>query len=216
MSVQGNEPDLDLIARLYADRTIANDLFRQVIRDSLSRDGTLLPDTEPKLYSRNSRASTPTTEGSTYDQESLQLRFSSDLKRREDGFVFGASRTCDVVLPDKFVSRRHFAIAFDEQARLVVRDLGSMHGTAVEYRSGAGATATSTSTLRRSSCIIGGTPEEVCGKTITISLKKSIRIIVEVQPFFLNASHFDRVAHFQQPSVQAYDLVIRTGNGRNP
>ncbi|KAK4040500.1 kinase-like domain-containing protein [Parachaetomium inaequale] len=70
----------------------------------------------------------------------LQLRF-DDWRKNQVGFVFGTSPSCDIVLPRrdslKGLPSRQCALTFDDQGRLVVRDLQDRNkgkgGTAVNY-----------------------------------------------------------------------------------
>ncbi|MDQ3340846.1 MAG: FHA domain-containing protein, partial [Myxococcota bacterium] len=47
------------------------------------------------------------------------------------GVVIGSERTCDVVLTDSFVSRRHCSIA-PHQHGFAITDLGSKNGTVID------------------------------------------------------------------------------------
>ena len=62
----------------------------------------------------------------------LVVKF-SDIPRTNRGLVFGSNEYCDVVVDVKGMSQCHFSLTFDEQRRLVVRDLGSLTGTQVTY-----------------------------------------------------------------------------------
>lgn len=62
----------------------------------------------------------------------LRLAFSQRPKNGE-GFLIGTDESCDIVLPKApGISRRHCALTFDEESRLVLRDT-SKNGTAVWY-----------------------------------------------------------------------------------
>ena len=63
----------------------------------------------------------------------LVFRFSKPPRTRK-GVVCGRSPMADIVMPQlKSISRCHFALTFDGQNRLVVRDLGSCVGTTMLY-----------------------------------------------------------------------------------
>lgn len=76
----------------------------------------------------------------------LQLRF-DDWRKNRVGFVFGTSPNCDIVVPKReslegCIAPRHCVITFDEQGRLILRDLQdskrNKRGTAVTYKSQGG------------------------------------------------------------------------------
>ena len=63
----------------------------------------------------------------------LVLRFSDRPKNRQ-GLVAGRSPRVDLMMPQyKGVSGSHFALTFDEQKELVIKDLRSSYGTGVIY-----------------------------------------------------------------------------------
>ena len=65
----------------------------------------------------------------------IELRFSNPPKTSH-GFVAGWDENSDIVLPwIQGISFHHFALTFDEQNRIVVRDLVSFTGTEVTYDS---------------------------------------------------------------------------------
>jgi transcriptional regulator with PAS, ATPase and Fis domain len=55
-----------------------------------------------------------------------------DHTSRSDKVVVGTHRSCDVLLTDRAVSRFHLELRADPQRGLIVRDLGSSNGTAVD------------------------------------------------------------------------------------
>lgn len=70
-----------------------------------------------------------------HDGPCLVFRFSKPPKTRK-GIVAGCSPKADIVmLKLKGISRCHFALTFDDENRLVVRDLGSSMGTCMLYGS---------------------------------------------------------------------------------
>lgn len=71
----------------------------------------------------------------TFQQESprFEFRFNKGPKTSH-GFVFGKDQRCDVQLPHVTgLSGFHFAVTYDLQNRLIIRDLGSMNGMIVRY-----------------------------------------------------------------------------------
>lgn len=68
------------------------------------------------------------------DEPCLKFTFSNQPKTRK-GLVVGRCPDADLVLPDiDGVSRYHFAITFDDDNRLIIRDLNSTCGTQVIYK----------------------------------------------------------------------------------
>lgn len=115
----------------------------------------------------------------------LELRFSKG-PRTNQGFVLGKDpRTSDIVIVnDPSISIRHCAITFEtgfldyNGYRLVVRDLGSTHGTAVEYQNGNGRGPVRAA-RRDFRWIING-HRLVRISTIVIELHKKLRLRIEV------------------------------------
>jgi hypothetical protein len=82
-----------------------------------------------------SRESTAPLEDDTHDYTSfprLHLTFNPG-PRGSRGLEFGTNPNCDIVLPRlEHISRVHCALTFDNQRRLILRNLSS-NGTIVEY-----------------------------------------------------------------------------------
>jgi serine/threonine-protein kinase Chk2 len=121
------EKDPDLIARLYPAHTHGPEYDVVVNHPWASQEPCDYDSTEEPLW--------PADGGLPF----IELRF-SHLTRGSSGFVFGRDKkTCDIVLSNlSAISRNHFALTFrntfhDGRYRLVVRDLGSSHGTEVKY-----------------------------------------------------------------------------------
>src|SRR5205809_121508 len=64
----------------------------------------------------------------------LRLTFDQPPKDMQLGFVFGSDRASDVLFGNKEIgiSGEHFCITFDEQRRIVLKDLSTC-GTRVSY-----------------------------------------------------------------------------------
>ncbi|KAL8310410.1 hypothetical protein RB597_010310 [Gaeumannomyces tritici] len=123
----------------------------------------------------------------------LGLSF-EDRPKIARALVVGWHSKCDIVLTkSKGVSRYHFAFLFDDQNRLVVRDLGSTTGTSVTYNGRC--------EERRVdfSWIVGG-DEDVEDTTIKILVGQKIQFELAV-PAFNKASteHISNVAKFNNP-----------------
>ncbi|TQW02990.1 tousled-like kinase [Cordyceps javanica] len=67
--------------------------------------------------------------------KTLRIRF-RDLPKGNAGFVIGRDEMCDVSLSNFFVGNFHGALTFDDNNRLIFRDLNSRHGTEVQYHTG--------------------------------------------------------------------------------
>ncbi|KAK7414084.1 hypothetical protein QQX98_007027 [Neonectria punicea] len=102
----------------------------------------------------------------------LELRFSNHLSNVH-GFAFGSGNDCAVKIPDNYASSLHFAVSFDKERRLVVKDLGSPQGTQVTY-GGHG------SGVRRNfTWIIGGHEMTMKNKPIVIKLSSNLCFQIE-------------------------------------
>lgn len=121
----------------------------------------------------------------------LELRFSHKLKGGL-GIVFGTNRnSCDIVLPHlPGISRRHCYITFDDQRRLIVRDISS-YGTIVTYdRKGR---------ERRSKFkwIIGGHQVPDKTETIVVEILPNLKFQIFVSKDHLHPDlFFDNVGQF--------------------
>jgi serine/threonine-protein kinase Chk2 len=135
--------DTDLIARVYPYK---DDLLLLHAQNAIENSLRCMPPIQQREKAHQSRSSRESTE-SREDSDNtdtlpyLELRF-SDPPRTSSGLVFGTdTNICDVVLPNvkgMGISKRHFALTYKNQfadgcSRLIVRDLGSRHGTIVTY-----------------------------------------------------------------------------------
>ncbi|KAI6276753.1 hypothetical protein MCOR14_011277 [Pyricularia oryzae] len=166
---------------------------------------------EEERYRRGSREATASLSGDEASQPlvRMELRFNRGPKTKQ-GFVFGASPSCDFILDGKGISNRHFAITFDDDGRLIVRDLHSTNGLAVTYNGKAKA-------IRRGGFhwIIGG-DEILEGVDIEIcpapSKKTTISILVQSAISLNDPEHLERVATFLQDTApleqRLYDQVL--------
>ncbi|KAK7429742.1 hypothetical protein QQZ08_003768 [Neonectria magnoliae] len=107
----------------------------------------------------------------------LELRF-SNFPSNAHGFVFGSGKDCAMIIPDNYASSLHFAVSFDKERRLVIKDLGSLRGTQVTY-DGQG------SGVRRNfTWIIGGNKMARKNRPIVIELSDNLS-------FEIKAAHYD-------------------------
>ncbi|KAI6516584.1 hypothetical protein MCOR16_009771 [Pyricularia oryzae] len=130
--------------------------------------------------------------------------------KTKQGFVFGASPSCDFILDGKGISNRHFAITFDDDGRLIVRDLHSTNGLAVTYNGKAKA-------IRKGGfhwiiggdAILEGVEIEICPAP---SKKTTISIFVQSAISLNDPGHLERVATFLQDTApleqRLYDQVL--------
>ncbi|KAK3902092.1 CAMK family protein kinase [Staphylotrichum tortipilum] len=129
----------------------------------------------------------------------IELRF--DVWRKNAaGFVFGTSRNCDIVLPQREsltgLARRQCVLAFDDQDRLVLRDLQARRtshrgGTAVEYDGRDGGKR------RGFTWILSGHPFARETHRIVIALHDRLRFLLVVEHHDLGSPQYQRnVAQF--------------------
>ncbi|KAI6609192.1 hypothetical protein MCOR14_012066, partial [Pyricularia oryzae] len=166
---------------------------------------------EEEEYRRGSREATASLSGDEASQSfvSMELRFSRGSKTKQ-GFVFGASPSCDFILDGKGISNRHFAITFDDDGRFIVRDLHSTNGLAVTYNGKAKA-------IRKGGfhwiiggdAILEGVEIEICPAP---SKKTTISILVQSAISLNDPGHLERVATFLQDTApleqRLYDQVL--------
>jgi hypothetical protein len=92
-------------------------------------------ETKSDLRSRESTVSLEDEVDNAQDDTSyprLQLTFNRGPKSGQ-GLVLGTDPNCDIVLPRlKYISKRHCALTFDVERRLILRDF-SRHGSIVKY-----------------------------------------------------------------------------------
>lgn len=134
--------DPNLILKIYPHAGLPDSV--KVLRQLA---GCVLPKTATSSTQRRRRrhATLPLPMPKTTDEAlaklpHLPVRF-NNVPRSSTGVVFGQDPTvCDVVFPEHCgsISRAHFAVTFknvfpDGRHRLIIRDLGSEHGTVVSY-----------------------------------------------------------------------------------
>jgi hypothetical protein len=141
--------DPDVIAYLFAADGVSQNVALHAIYAEENKQHFLPPrqhpeDTDPTSqeeegldrWGRESTAPPDSCEGERdafpHREPCLMLRFSKPPKTRK-GVVCGRNLNADIVMIHQNVSRYHFALAFDDENRLVVRDLGSRAGTCVLY-----------------------------------------------------------------------------------
>ncbi|KAL1858358.1 hypothetical protein VTK73DRAFT_7839 [Phialemonium thermophilum] len=137
-----------------------------------------------------------------FDGGCLELRFSHG-PQTPYGFVFGSHPNCDVVLPH-YTSSHHFALTFDEQGRLIVKDLGSLNGTEVTYNGqGRGK-------RRDFVWIVGGHSFLHNEKRILITLSRDFSLqIVAAYHNITSPEYIDHVKRFRLGAADADNLLGR-------
>ncbi len=137
--------DRDVIAYIYAAAGASHSLCTWLIWDNLSRQDTKFrnpnDDTNGSIEI-DKKSSADGQDDGDENQSRLNNRKREDVytirfgnqPRTKEGFVFGTHGQADFVLPNSTsASARHCALTFDEKYELIVRDLGSKHGTKVIY-----------------------------------------------------------------------------------
>ncbi|KAI3532312.1 hypothetical protein CABS02_13897 [Colletotrichum abscissum] len=194
--------ETDIIAHLYPFANIG-ERTTKAIKASSRYVPPLIEFTE-RHYDRHERESTEPSanpDASAYDYlPRLELRF-SDIPRTSRGVVIGSDPDCDVVLPYRGISGRHFCLTFDSADRLIVKDLGSLMGTEVTYDDeGEG--------KRSNFCwIVGGhkIPNE---KRIVISVHHTVSFYISVPHHDTTSpEHADRVSRFLRGAASTEDLL---------
>ena len=132
--------DTDIIASIYPFEDYAGN-GEAVVRDI---------ENQHRLISTQPIVAEDDSSPPNYHGAGLALRFSQP-PRVGNGFVFGYGLDCDIILPHlPGIGVHHFAITFDEQYRIVVKDLDSTGGTEVTFNGhGSGR-------LREFSWVVGG------------------------------------------------------------
>lgn len=148
----------------------------------------------------------PEEEGATTSKHGgrpfIEIRFSK-IPRSSHGVIFGRNKKSDVLLPDiKGLSSFHFSLTFDEQKRLIVKDLGSLIGTEVTYDTEGGGAR------RNFSWIIGGDRRALRAQNVVINIREKVQFqIVAIKHNIKSPSYIDNVEKFCQGSVTAEGLL---------
>jgi len=140
----------ELIARLFLDQSNyeRREATEAILSDNSSRCNAPVSASSPpqllrQTYGNRARQPTESPEPETpwagLIDPHLVLSF-SHMPSTQHGFVFGRDTRADIMLPEdlKGISYHHCAITFsknfpDGRYRLVIRDLGSLTGTSVDY-----------------------------------------------------------------------------------
>lgn len=157
---------------------------------------------EPReAYSRSAREATeqPEEDDAQSDEPRLRFTFSNPPKTRE-GLVAGYSSAADILLPFKGVSWHHFALTFDAQNRLVVRDLNSTMGTRVVYDDQDGAPGRG---MDWSAC----PPPLAKAKVPVVKVLESLQFrLIEPHRDTRSKAYLDNVARFREGTGATEDL----------
>jgi hypothetical protein len=212
--------DTDLIACLcpFGGGYALNVIDRIENRSRRVKPQLFLPPPPPPIrtpHSRRDRAPTePLGEGETpayLYSPCLQLTFSHG-PQTDCGFVFGWDPDCDIVLPQiSGISFHHCALTFDKHNRPILRDLGSLNGTAVTYdNEGKGFRS-------KFHWIIGGhnVPNEK--NEIVIDLQEHLKFQIVVSHHDITSQlYIDNVSWFRQGTARAENLLGRLGLRSRP
>ncbi len=155
-----------------------------------------------------SRPTTP--EGRTLDDDpSYRVTFSSGTKTRM-GFVVGSHPQCDfVVVSDGSVSAYHLAFQFDEEYRLVVKDLSSTRGTFVAYGEDKAAYGENKAGLRvGTGCILGGC-RFTDDKAIVVNLADYSQLLIKIPRRDISSPEYrNKVDRFRQGTNASPEALL--------
>ena len=164
------------------------------------RDDTIKPARKPQTRGVREATEQPEEVDDLKYLPCQELRFSNPPKTRI-GLVAGRSPQADLVLPNlKNVSWYHFALTFDEEMYLVVKDLDSMVGTRVIYDGEEG---------QRGHGIAWSAhgPSLVKGKVPVIKLVEELQFRLVVPDHDITSlTYRDNVTQFLKGAVPAEDL----------
>ncbi|OAR01743.1 hypothetical protein LLEC1_06505 [Akanthomyces lecanii] len=191
------------IARLYAlprnryvvkttEGTITLSRFAEMPRQNLL---TLAP-----------RDDTDTPEESRYAQ-CIPISFER-LPMTSYGMVFGCDEASDVRLPDTgSIGRFHFSIGFDDQRRLIVKDLNSGNGTQVTFDDeGKG--------VRRNFQWLVGGINALSGRQIIITVSDELSLCLVPETWGIRESeHRDKIDKFRRGAENPGPLHFRIQSG---
>ncbi|OAA58602.1 Protein kinase-like domain protein [Niveomyces insectorum RCEF 264] len=199
--------DQDLIARLYPSQDGAGIATEAVTAKwNVTRMVPATVSAPETTYDHHEREATqdPVDSGGSHLDcyPCLELRFSQP-PATSHGYVFGWDAKCDVRLARMSgISFHHLALTFDDQYRLVIKDLGSLAGTEVLYNEqGRG---------KRSDFvwIVGGhdMPQKR-GKIIVVFHRHLQFEIVVSSHDITSQSYMDKVDQLRQGTANAEDLL---------
>lgn len=194
--------DNDIIAYVYP-HGVRSEVASKAIETSSRCVGPRIQSSRSR-YNRGERQSTepPESQGAS-DLDylpCLMIRF-SEIPRTDHGLVFGSNNMCDIVLDTQGMSNCHFSLTFDNEGRLVVKDLKSLVGTEVTY-DGQGVVARS-----EFRWIVGGHRIPLVKTSIVIKVQKTVSFQIVVPYHNISSSaHLERVNRFRQGAATAEEL----------
>lgn len=196
--------DSDVIAYLFPVEGQGRDGATEAIDMSLnrSRRRDSLLELAPETHSHFVREATeqPEEEDDHERRPCLVLRFSNPPKTRR-GLVAGRSPHADLVLPKlPGVSWYHFALTFDEEKCLIVKDLGSTVGTRVIYDGEEGQRGHGVDWSARGPGLVEGK-----APVIKVVGKLQFKLVVPDHDT-TSQTYLDNVAQFVQGTAAAEDL----------
>jgi serine/threonine-protein kinase Chk2 len=214
--------DADLIAQVYP---YEDDNLFLYARSAIENSSRCMPPRLPQqqqeeaLQGRSSRESTLPPEDRNHPDTLpyLEVRF-SHAPRTSSGLVFGTDQNiCDVVLPRiERISKRHFALTYknnfaDGCSRLIVRDLGSRHGTIVTYDRKGGKPRS------EFDWILDGFDPPNKTKTFIVRLHDNLKFrIVVARHDIISPAYANNVERFRQGAANPQDLLHGLGLQSGP
>ncbi|OAA80862.1 protein kinase [Akanthomyces lecanii RCEF 1005] len=126
------------------------------------------------------------------------------LPKTTHGLIFGCDKASDVRLPDTgCISRFHFSIGFDDQRRLMVKDLNSLNGTQVTFGDkGEGV-------RRKFQWLVGGI-NDLSREQIVIRVSDELSLwLVHENHGIREAEHRDKVDRFRRGTQNSGSLQLR-------
>ena len=207
--------DPDVIAYLFAAHGVSRSLAEDAIYMEENKHHFLPPkqlqvnvDPQPQDgLDRWARAATEPPEERErspfpHDGPCLEFRFSKPPKTRK-GLVGGRCPKSDIVMPQlRSISWYHFALTFDHENRLVVRDLGSKLGTRVLYGSLSeeGERGIGVDFSAEGPDILGGRPP-------ILKFESDVQFLLVVPRHDITSSRYlANVARFREGSAETADL----------
>ncbi len=135
------------------------------------------------------------------DNPRIGLKF-SDGAKTDQGVVMGWAPDCDIVLPRlRGLGRYHLALTFDEKNHLIVRDLGSVYGTRVTFKT------ETASRVTQADWVVGGV-NFVKDKTPILEFVENLQFTLVVPPHDIESRQFiDSVANFRRGTAGIAELA---------
>ncbi|KAG5975112.1 hypothetical protein E4U55_007853 [Claviceps digitariae] len=195
--------DENLIARVYAHRGHGFHKYAKkaikaspyCVAPSSEKVETESPDEQPDEQPDEP----PDGDAASYNREPcIEIRLDK-IPRSNHGITFGCSAKCDVILPNfPGISNRHFSLTFDDEGRLIARDMGSESGTIITIITYDGKVTDS----RRNFSWIVQPPSCVKVAKVIISPHRKVQFrVICVGKAHRSPAYLDKVNNFRQGST---------------